>query len=114
MALVQPVPASNPAETNEQGHPLPHPAAQALAAVPETESAGPLGDLGGQLHSVLGTALPSSSSQATSGGPSPHLSPEQFGPALGDAAGAGEMGAAAPASGAAAGGLADLAPLAAL
>jgi hypothetical protein len=100
------IPAVDPAETSEQGQELEPPAARALARIPEIDGAGPLAGLGASLHEVLGSAIPAQSS----GGPSQHLSPGQFGSAIGEGgAGVGEMGAAAPASG-----LAELAPLAAL
>jgi hypothetical protein len=100
------IPAVNPATTEEDDRPLQHPAQRALESVPENDAPGPLGSLGSSVRSVLGAALPQSGQQS---GPSQHLSPP-FDGALGEGGGGlGEMNAAAPASGEAAGGLADLA-----
>jgi hypothetical protein len=97
--------AVDPAETNEQGQELQHSAAHAMEQLPpDGDGPGPLGNLGGNVRSVLSAALPPPQS-----GPSQHLSPGQFSDAIGPGgAGVGEMGAAEGASG-----VADLAPLAA-
>ena len=74
---------------------------------PTASVSAPMGGLGESLHAVLGAALPQGGQSRR---PSPHLGSEQFGDALSEPAGAAEMGAAEPA----AGGLADLAAVAAL
>jgi hypothetical protein len=106
MAAGDVIPAVDPYVSDEDQRPLSHPA-RALGSVPENDGPGPLGNLGASVSAVLGAA---GAQSGQSGGHSPHLSSEQFGPGLEAPAGAAEAGAAEPA----AGGLADLAVVAAL